>query len=764
MHARRWRVHCLGKMRLPASLLCLRSARAPLLAAIAASLLTTGCPSSALQGGATSPRIEGAIPAVNVPDERFAESLHRVLRDGTPSSDRLGLLAGVVRRQLAHAAQRFATGHDARGTTSVIGGLYLVRVGEGRKEMLDASGDRALAGAIARLSPRGDEGRSFALMKMRAATLDPASPARLEIDQHLSALEQWMSDTRSGSAMRRLGAEERAKVAQALLDPSEAAIEAAAAAIDAWISQAIVYNNEFRQSGKRPEREDAIEAARALESGGATMAALFLRYGDAAGARKHIDDTSAKRVILPALYARIRDAEVSDTNQARSFLALASAFAHHQDPEESDPETDIEDEVLAAGLWGSTLEAYRRDPTNFDASMLLARSLVRFGMPEAAPLLLGEALATQKSAATVGAALVLVLTAISESAEIDDLDAAARTFKAAGSILAEADRAELRGKLDPSPARVRFIMSSIAIRAGNLAEARSLLRTAAQAEPSASGFTTLALVERQAGDPRAALAAVEQALRAPDARVSLLDVAEAHLTAFELLRDTKASPELSKGSLDAALAVALAARQKGNNPAATARAERLLGRILEGYGDTKGATRAFERALQAAAADRPTLGAAMLDAIGRALVRRDLIAARGALKRGLDANVNDDDLVYGGLWVSLLERELRAPPDGTVERALRGGSKTAWTAKLTAWASGKLSDGDLNTAAQSATQRVEAAFYTAMARKAAGDPAAEQRLRAVAEAPVVDLLEVQLARELLAPHVRADLPGGIKLP
>ena len=59
---------------------------------------------------------------------------------------------------------------------------------------------------------------------------------------------------------------------------------------------------------------------------------------------------------------------------------------------------------------------------------------------------------------------------------------------------------------------------------------------------------------------------------------------------------------------------------------------------------------------------------------------------------------------------------------------------------------------------------MEAAFYTAMARKAAGDPSAEQRLRQVAGAPVIDLLEVQLARDLTAPRVRADLPGGVQLP
>jgi transposase len=53
----------------------------------------------------------------------------------------------------------------------------------------------------------------------------------------------------------------------------------------------------------------------------------------------------------------------------------------------------------------------------------------------------------------------------------------------------------------------------------------AVLQSALKAEPTTSGYTMLSMVERQAGDTKAALAAVEQALRAPDNRVALLDVA-----------------------------------------------------------------------------------------------------------------------------------------------------------------------------------------------------------------------------------------------
>jgi tetratricopeptide (TPR) repeat protein len=414
-------------------------------------------------------------------------------------------------------------------------------------------------------------------------------------------------------------------------------------------------------------------------------------------------------------------------------------------------------------LWGTALEAYRRDPRSFEAAQLVARSLLRFGMPEGAPPVMAEALAASATPATVSAAMEIVLAAVASSAEIDDLEAARRTFAAAEPILAQADRPELRGRIEPSTARARFVMAGIEVRAGNLAAARPLLVRAAADEPTVSGYTTLAMVERQAGDAKAALADIERALRAPDARTSLIDVADAHLVSYELLRDGGHAPQ-ARAALDSALNAALQARRQPGNVAQRARAERLLGRVLEGYGDARGATRAFERALAAAATDRPSLGAAMLDAIGRALVRHDLAAARAALKRGLEGDVSEEDLAYGGLWVSLIERELKSGSDGSVDRALRAGQKSAWTAKLTGWAAGKVSDAELSGAAQTASQRVEAAFYTAMGRRVAGDPSAEQKLKAVAGAPVIDLLEVQLARELTAPRVGAQLPGGVQIP
>ncbi|WP_437332638.1 hypothetical protein WME98_06495 [Sorangium sp. So ce296] len=732
------------------------------LAALALALSPLACAASGTPGAKGPPGAEGRAAPVEVRDADFSASLYTIVRDGKQSPQRTGLLIGVVRRQLAHAAARFHAGQPSRGVDSVRGALYLVRPGEGHAEMIDAVGERALAGAIERLSPRGDEGRVRALMELRAAALPAGSRARAEVDEHLAALDRWMKDTRTGGPLEQLGMEQRASVSRALLDSRPEAIQRAAAATAAWIDRAIEFNIEYRQGGKRPEREEAVEAARALESGGASMAALFLRWGDAQGALEQIDRTSARRVIPPGLYDRLK-AAASD-GDAVSWQALAAAFAHH-DTQERDAETGMLQDLLDGAIWGTALEAYRRDPQSYDSAALLSQVMIRLGMSEATPLLLAGALGDRPSAGALGSALGLVLGALSEEASNDDFEAARRTYNAAGPLLVLADRAARGGAaVDPSGARVRSLMASLELRAGNLAGALPLLRAATAAEPTVNGLTLLAMAERQSGELQAALEDVRRALGAPDARTAPLEVIQAHLLAFELHREA-GTQDRAKESLDAALAAALDARQRARDPGAKARTERLLGRILDGYGDEKGATRAYERAFALVAAEPPQLGATMLDAVGRALVERDLPAARRALKRGLEANLDEEDLVYGGLWVLLLERSLGVATDGTAGRALDSAvNRASWTGKLAAWANGKISDADLGKLAQNAAQRVEAQFYTAMAKKAAGDAGADERLRAVSKSPVIDLLEVHLAREMLAPELRLELPRNASLP
>ena len=96
----------------------------------------------------------GQLPPVAVGDADFAGAVLRLLGDGEASEKRSALLAGTIGRQMSYAAQHFERGDRERGTASVIGALYLLRTGEARPDMFGPDGDRALSGAIEKLSAR----------------------------------------------------------------------------------------------------------------------------------------------------------------------------------------------------------------------------------------------------------------------------------------------------------------------------------------------------------------------------------------------------------------------------------------------------------------------------------------------------------------------------------------------------------------------------------------------------------------------------------
>src|SRR5262249_14116262 len=156
-------------------------------------------------------------------------------------------------------------------------------------------------------------------------------------------------------------------------------------------------------------------------------------------------------------------------------------FARQGAVEDDEQDTSLESEVLEAGLWGTVLEAYRRDATSPEIALLLAQSLVKHGLSEAAPLVMADAIGQRPSPALLSATLGARRVAMTEEAGIEDVSAARRTFTASSSLLAWADRPELKGRLDPSAARLRFLMASIEMRAGNLPAARPLLEQAASA-------------------------------------------------------------------------------------------------------------------------------------------------------------------------------------------------------------------------------------------------------------------------------------------
>jgi tetratricopeptide (TPR) repeat protein len=719
------------------------------------------------------PHAAQAVQPAPVPDEVFALSVHKLLRDGRQTPARDALLAGVIARQLAHAKDRFEARQNERGVASVTGALHLVRAGEYQPNLV-AAGTDALKMALDVVAPRGDEGRSAALYSIRSGLLAPGSAARKDTDDHIAALSAWMRETRKDSSLVALGADERALAQWSLFEPTAEVLARAREATVRWIDGSLKLMDDAKASSRRPRREDAMEAFRAMRSGAETLAAIHLRHGDAAGALADIEQTSAGGIVARGLHERLaRAANGGDAIAHRELLSWLWNPGRHESTVQlpvpsDDPDFAIDPGLLRSALWGTALEAYRLDPMLTDVNAALATLLVQLGLPEAAPFVLADAVVSHPEAAPLSAALGVVLETIVREEEAEDTASARWVYAAAGPILSVAARPELRDQIEPTAARVRAVMGSIETRAGNLATARSLLESAASVEASVDTFATLANIDRQARRTDKAIEHLLLAIATPEAKENPVARGEAYLRMCDIHQDMRA---LDKAGSDLALALdaALDARQRSASLAAKAHAERLFARVLDHYADGPGAARAIDRAFAAADQNKHEVTATMLEAAQRAFVRRDPAAGRAAVTRGLSVGLRDDDLVYAALWLLLVEKDMKAASDGTAARALSNIKDDGrWPSRLAAWGLGKIKDADLATDARTVGQKTEASFYAAVSRRIAGDSsAAAALLGEVANSTAIDLVEVELARALLgrSPHVvGARLPAGVKIP
>jgi tetratricopeptide (TPR) repeat protein len=367
----------------------------------------------------------------------------------------------------------------------------------------------------------------------------------------------------------------------------------------------------------------------------------------------------------------------------------------------------------------------------------------------------------------VSGALAITMHAMSGEIDAEDPESARRTFKAAGPILKIADDRALSAKLSPSAARVRAMMGEIELREGRLEEARQLLVASAAAEKSGLVLLSLARIEWHDGKIAAALEHLRDALGAEDTIKDPALRGEILLTTSDITREqgdmTAARTPLTEALKELAKARSTPAGEE------RARVERVLSRVLDRFGAAQPATRALERALEAAPRDKRQAAATVGQLVGRAFVKGDLKAARDGLQRGLAADLDVDDLVYYALWVRLLERQLKTPTDGTPERIFQSTADSGrWIGKIAQFGAGTLKAEDLVAAASTPAQKTEALFYAAMDRRVSGDAkGGETGLRQVLVAGGVDLMEVAIARDLLSgsrAEVGGPLPSGVAIP
>jgi len=726
----------------------------------AAALASSGCANHPSQAKSPAASETGSsIPAVD--DAAFAQAAYKVLVSAEATPERAGLLLGVVRRQLQRAKARFDAGQREAGLKALTGAFYLMRAGEFQDAALDGA-EGALSAGAAEVARLGQEGYAFTLYGMLRDKL-PKGPERDEVEAHLEAMARFSRATHGAGPMQSAGADLRAATQRSLFEARKATLEAASERAVQWLKRALESNAADAPMNSNADRDEAYEAYRALRGGGYTLIALYLRHGDARGVLSAADRADLGRIIAPELRDRLERA--ADDNDADAWADLCHFFDSAS--RAADAEGLLDHTLMEAATWGAGVQLFRAEPSSMRGVAPLAAQLVSYGMAEVAPLVLTPAVTKEASVETVSFALGIVGKALVAEESLDQLPSARRTFENAQPLLALAENKANLGKVSPSSARLRYVMGALETRHGELARALPLIQSAARAEPSLESLMTLSAIERQR-DQKAALFTLGQAVELAKAANDPLAETDALNMKFEVYRD-HGDAERAAQTLDAALSRAVEAQRSARSGgAALARSERLLARILEHYDDPLAARRATERAYEASSSDPKQLTATVLDAARRALTHADLRASRRAAQRAVAANLPSEDLVYVALWLQLVEKKLNVPSDGTVEEAYAGvDENSGWPARLRAWARGKLSDQDLLNAARTPSEKTEATFYIAMIKLQTGGDSSKD-LERVAQSPAIDLVEVTIARDLLAmrskPAPDYKLPPGVKLP
>ncbi|HTQ07226.1 MAG TPA: hypothetical protein VMI54_25390 [Polyangiaceae bacterium] len=693
----------------------------------------------------------GPVTPAAVDDAAFAASTYRVLVGADTGAVRASLLAGVVARALERAKTRFDSDHPEGGYSALQGAFLLMRRGEFRREgLLHAA--PALSDGAAAAARLGEEGYALALYSLLRDLLPPG-PERDDVQTHLDAMASFQALTDASGPLVAAGADARVAAQRALLDSSDEAFRDGSARLLEWIGKARAAGAGDISSHSNADRE---EAYRALRGGGFTLVALYLRHGDPLGALTAADDAGLDRAISPDLRARLEACAQDDDPDA--WLDLYRLY----DSREIYTALSLDPRLFEGAAWGAAVSLFRAEPGSFRGAMPLASRLVDYGMAEVAPLVLASGLARGASPEQLAAALALALNATVGEAEAGQYEAARRVFEGSAPLLELASSKAFAGRVSPSPARFRYVMGALEAGRGELARARPLLEAAVQEEPSSDALRVLAAIARQKHDVPGTLQLLERARQLAEKTGNVIEEADDWHTEFEVLRDSGDRAGATR-ALDQALTRALDATRQSRPGANQARAERLLAHVLEHFGDLSATHRATERAYDAAASDATQLSATITDAARRAFTRRDLPAARSALAHATDASLPPDELVYIALWLELLERELAVPTDGSVEDAFAAMDEApGWSGKLRAWGRGKLADADLLAAARDPAQRTEALFYTAMSRRIAGDAGAQADLEKVAASEAVNLVEIGIARDLLA--IKAGTEAGYKVP
>jgi tetratricopeptide (TPR) repeat protein len=481
------------------------------------------------------------------------------------------------------------------------------------------------------------------------------------------------------------------------------------------------------------------------------MVALNLRQGTPGAAVVALEKADLDRALPPGLQELIEDAERRNDPDAWLELFRQVESMRGQESSETSLPRYLPD---AAALWAA-LSLYRSAPGKVESAMPLAMTLVEFGMPEVASTLLSQNSDEKTSEEALNWSLALVLRGLLELSHTDQLKAARRSYQEAGSLFRLADGGRDSG---PASARAQSLMAALEARHGYAQRALTLLQSAVGFERHPESMLRLAQLQSQQNQPEKAITTIRKAIELAQSSGNLLLESRGEEALFRAHREV-GQDDAAEQALSRALARILVLRQMEVATVDTATIERQLARVLQYYGRDREMRDAYFRALDASRSSALELEITLTDMSRAALTTSDVKLGRRATQTVLDMGLPAENSIYIALWQKLLEQRSGSSTDGMSREVLARANKAeGWLDTLRKFGLGEIQAGDLGSEARGIPQQVEADFYAALS---AGKVEA---LKKIAESSAVDLIEVRIAQDLVAPQKPFSLPDGVELP
>lgn len=722
---------------------------------LVASMTQPGCAGS-VSPAKIAPSQHTGMPAKLVSPDEFALATAQALGSNSRDTETKLILAGITQYQLTRAQRLFEAGHTTEAEDVVTGALLLLRHDD---ELLSATrnqGSPLLAAAHA-AAKSGDAGRADALYELASSVLTRESE-RADVQEHRKAIADWNASTGRATSLEHEGEETRRALSRSIVDPRAEAYLSARDHVVAWMHEALNHSGAEGEPSSEGERELAMEAYRAIRTGAPAMISLNLRQGTPASTISTLEEAGLDRALPPGIRALLKSA--SEENDPAAWLELFRQLESLR--EQGTAETELPRYLAdGAALW-SAIGLYRSSPDSAEHVMPLCMTLVEFGMPEVASVLLSKTANEKTTGDALAWSVSLVLRGLLELSATDQLLAARRSFQEAEPLMKLAERAEYRG---PSPARARMLMAALETRHGHVALALPLLEASVALDPNPGVYLRIAQLQSQQGKKERSVASLKKAIELSQKSGDLLLESRAE---EELFRAHRASGNLAaaEAALSRALSRVIVLKNLDVSLRETAPVERQFASILGYYGRTHEVRRAYNRALEASRSDAVELEVTLTDMARAALTFGDVQLGRLATQGTLDFGLAPENSIYIALWQQLLEGRTQVMRDGLSRDVLtRAGKAQGWLRALRSFALGEISPAQLNSAAAGIPENAEAEFYTLLSSSKQGELLKkDELLKKVAESSAVDLIEVRIAQDLVASSQVFELPDDVVLP